>query len=122
MPQLDEISVAIGKLQTLGEQIAQNQRDHQARDDERHTETQSMIVQLTQHVNHENQAMAARVKDIEIENAEWDKTEAERKAHVKGMWRMVGAIGGTVAFFLNAIILLVSGVLNAWLTNLFGAH
>ena len=111
MAQLDDISLAIGRLQATTEQVAANQHDHQYRDDARHDETQRLISQLTEHVNHENELMVDRLESLERAR---EASKARRHQIIKAL--EYG--GGLLAFIIGNVILFLSGTYE----HFFGGH
>jgi hypothetical protein len=96
MPQLDDISLAIGKIQaTLEYNTLQ-------------------IENLTRHVNHEIELLEARIAGDEerLEQIELKQTHDEVKSGVR--WKMISAIGGGLASFIGLVVLFFSGALNKW--------
>ena len=116
--EIPSIPFLLGKLQGSVDSISQNQAAHQMRDDARHTETQGLIVDLTKHVNHENDLMNQRIAAIEKENADFDKDAAEDAAHRRGMWKVAALVTTAVGFGVTTFAISFANSIPGW----FGFH
>ena len=103
MPQLDEISVAIGRLQASIDGVAEGQSNHQIRDDAQHVVTQGLISELTKHVNHENEVMDKRIAHLE-------HRETQHQLLLKTLSWGAGVVGALISL----TVLFLSGTWEHW--------
>ena len=104
MPEeIPSIPFLLGKLQGSVDGISQGQSAHQTRDDARHTETQDLIVNLTKHVNHENDLMDQRIMKLE-------HSETQRRANFKTVTWAASVIGAMIGL----VVLFFSGTWDHW--------
>lgn len=87
--------------------ILKNQDDHQRRDDARHTETQALVEELRQHVNHEVELIEGRLAAVE-RRLEHDEVKSKTR------WGMIAGIGSAIASAMGLVVLFFSGALNRW--------
>ena len=101
--EIPSIPFLLGKLQASVDGVGQGQIAHQTRDDARHTETQDLIVNLTKHVNHENDLMDQRIVKLE-------HSETQRRANFKTASWAISVAGATIGL----IVLFLSGTWDHW--------
>ena len=103
MSQLDEISLAIGRLQGGIDGLFTNQANHQKRDDEQHAVTQGMVDKLIIHVNHENEGMDKRLVKLE---------RRDEARHTR--WLMMAKVGAAV-IAVSSVLALVADIFKDYI-------